>query len=150
AVPAAVGLGLVAATRAGSWLDRIIATLTVVFLSGPEFFIGTLLVVIFAVSLRWLPAVSYASEPQGVIDHIRSMALPVFTLTLAVIPPMARMTRSAVLGVLTSSAIEMAILKGMPRARIILVHALPNALPPIITVVALNLAYLVTGVVVVE
>lgn len=150
AVPISVVLGLLAAMRAGSWFDRLTSGATMVFLSGPEFLVGTLLVILFAVNLRWLPAVSFASEPQGFVDHFRSMTLPVLTLTVAVIAPMARMTRSALLTALTSPAIEMAILKGMPRARIVLLHALPIALPPIITVIALNLAYLVTGVVIVE
>ena len=150
AVPLSVFLGLLAATFSGSWLDRVISAATVVFLSGPEFLLGTLLVIVFAVKLRWLPAVSHASEPVSLVDHLRSMALPVMTLAAAVTPAMTRMTRSAIMTVLTSQATEMAILKGLPRGRVILRHALPNALPPIITVVALNLAYLVTGVVVVE
>ena len=80
----------------------------------------------------------------------RALFLPVLTLTLAVLAPMTRMTRSAVLNVMTSPAIEMAILKGVPRMRIVLWHALPNAFAPIVNVIAINLAYLITGVVVVE
>jgi peptide/nickel transport system permease protein len=150
AVPLSVIMGLCAAMRAGSWFDRTISSATVVFLSGPEFLIGTLLVLVFAVQLRWFPAISFSSEPVGLMDHVRSMALPVLTLTAAIAAPMTRMTRSALLTVLTSPPMEMAILKGLSRRYIVLVHALPNALPPIITVIALNLAYLVTGVVIVE
>ena len=150
AVPLSLCLGLIAALRPGSWIDRGITTATVVLLSAPEFLLGTVLVIFFAVRLRWLPAVSYASEPTVFFDHFRSMALPVMTLTAAVIAPMTRMTRSAMLSVLASPAIEMAVLKGLSRSRIILRHAFKNALPPIITVIALNLGYLVTGVVVVE
>ena len=80
----------------------------------------------------------------------RALFLPVLTPTLAVLAPMTRMTRSAVLNVMTSPAIEMAILKGVPRMRIVLWHALPNAFAPIVNVIAINLAYLITGVVVVE
>lgn len=149
-VPIAVGLGLVAAAAPRSALDRIISTMTVVFLSGPEFLVGTLLVVVFAVKLRWLPAISYAYPPTTIGDHLRSITLPVLTLAGVVVPPMTRMTRSAVISVMNSPAIEMATFKGLTRRHIVLRHALPNALPPIITVVALNLAYLVTGVLVVE
>ncbi len=80
----------------------------------------------------------------------RALALPVTALTFTVVAHMARMTRAAVLNVLSSPAVEMAILKGVPRTRILLVHALPNALAPIINVIALNLAYLISGIVVIE
>ena len=84
------------------------------------------------------------------MEYARVLALPVTALSFTVMAHMARMTRSAVLNVLTSSPIEMAILKGVPKWRIILVHALPNAIAPIVNVVALNLAYLISGIVVIE
>ena len=119
-------------------------------ISGPEFLIATLLVMLFAVSLGWTPAVAYISDGASATQLARALALPVMTLTFALVGPMTRMTRSAVLNVLTSPAIETAILKGASRARIILLHALPNALSPIFNVIAINLAYLVSGVLVVE
>lgn len=150
AVPLALALGLVAAMYPGSLYDRGITLATLCVISGPEFLIATLLVMLFAVTLRWVPAVSYLSDNAEFLQYARALFLPVMTLTFAVLAPMTRMTRSAVLNVMASPAIEMAILKGVPRLRIVLWHALPNAFAPIVNVIAINLAYLITGVVVVE
>lgn len=150
AVPLSLGLGLVAAMYPGTLYDRCITVGTLCVISGPEFLIATILVLIFAVELRWVPAISYLSMDPTFTQYVRALFLPVLTLTFAVLAPMTRMTRSAVLNVMTSPAIEMAILKGVPRMRIVLWHALPNAFAPIVNVIALNLAYLITGVVVVE
>ena len=150
AVPLALALGLVAAMYPGSIYDRSITMATLCVISGPEFLIATLLVMLFAVTLRWVPAVSYLSDNATFLQYVRALFLPVMTLTFAVLAPMTRMTRSAVLNVMASPAIEMAILKGVPRMRIVLWHALPNAFAPIVNVIAINLAYLITGVVVVE
>ncbi len=150
AVPLAVGLGLLAAIRAETAVDRSISIGTLCFISVPEFFIAAMLVFIVAVKLQWLPPLAYVRADAGFLDTLRALALPIATLTLAVLAHMARMTRTAILNVLTSPYIEQAVLKGASRVRIIVRHALPNALAPIINVIALNLAYLVSGVVVVE
>ncbi len=150
AVPLAIALGLLAAIAADSPLDRSISIGTLCFVSVPEFFTAALLVFVLAVQLRWLPPLAYVRPDASFVDMLRSLALPVATLTLAVLAHMTRMTRTAILNVLTSPYIEQALLKGASRVRIILRHALPNALAPIINVVALNLAYLVSGVVIVE
>ena len=150
AVPLALALGLFAAMRPGTFYDRGITIGTLWLISGPEFLIATLLVMLFAVELRWLPAVAYLSDDATLPQMFRALALPVMTLTFAVLAPMTRMTRAAVLSVLSSPAVEMALLKGVPRWRIIVVHAFPNAIAPIANVIAINLAYLVSGVVVVE
>ena len=150
AVPLALTLGLIAAMYPGSLFDRGVTVGTLCVISGPEFLIATVLVLLFAVQLRWVPAVSYLSDNATWVQYFRALFLPVATLTFAVLAPMTRMTRSAVLNVMTSPAIEMAILKGVPRMRIVLWHALPNAFGPIVNVIAINLAYLITGVVVVE
>ncbi len=150
AVPLAIALGLIAAIAADSPLDRSISIGTLCFVSVPEFFTAALLVFVLAVQLRWLPPLAYVRPDASLLDAMRSLALPVATLTLAVLAHMTRMTRTAILNVLTSPYIEQALLKGASRVRVILRHALPNALAPIINVVALNLAYLVSGVVIVE
>lgn len=150
AVPLAVGLGLFAAMRPGSLFDRTLTTGSIGIISAPEFLIATILVLAFAVQLRWLPAISRIPEDGSLVEYARALAMPVATLTAAVLAPMMRMTRSAVLNVLSHPAIEMAILKGVPRRRIILKHALPNAIAPIINVIAVNLAYIIGGVVVIE
>ena len=150
AVPLAVILGLISAMRAGTFLDRSISIGTLCMISLPEFFVAALLVYVFAVQLRWLPALPIVRPDQSLWSALTSMALPVMTLTFAVLAHMARMTRNAVINVLSSAYVEMALLKGVPNWRIILFHAFPNALSPIINVIALNLAYLVAGVVIVE
>ena len=150
AVPLAIALGLIAAIAAETPIDRGISVGTLCFISVPEFFVAALLVFILAVKLHWLPPLAFVRTNAGFLETLRSLALPIATLTLAVLAYMARMTRTAILNVLSSSYIEQAILKGASRTRIILRHALPNALGPIINVIALNLAYLVSGVVVVE
>ncbi len=150
AVPLAIALGLLAAIAADSPLDRSISIGTLCFVSVPEFFTAALLVFVLAVQLRWLPPLAYVRPDASLLDAMRSLSLPVATLTLALLAHMTRMTRTAILNVLTSPYIEQALLKGASRVRVILRHALPNALAPIINVVALNLAYLVSGVVIVE
>jgi peptide/nickel transport system permease protein len=149
-VPIALALGLFSAAHPDGVLDRIVSVSSLVGVSLPEFFTGSLLVLIFAVTFRFLPAVSSVSEFTSTLQNLRSLVLPIMTLTLAVLAHMTRMTRAAILDVMRSPYAEMAILKGVPQKRIILRHALPNALGPIINVIALNLGYLVSGVVVVE
>jgi len=152
AVPLAVILGLIAAIRADSPVDRGISIGTLCFISVPEFFTGVLLVYLLAVQLQWMPAVAnYRNLARGDFSEVlEALALPIATLTFAVLAHMTRMTRAAVLNVMSSPYIEQAILKGASRRRVIIRHALPNALAPIVNVIALNLAYLVSGVVVVE
>jgi peptide/nickel transport system permease protein len=150
AVPLAVTLGLYTAMRPGSWFDRSLTTGSIAIVSAPEFLIATLLVLTFAVELRWLPAIARISESSSPGEVFIALAMPVATLTAAVLAPMMRMTRSAILNVLSHPSIEMAILKGVPRRTIILKHALPNAIAPIINVIAVNLAYIIGGVLVVE
>ncbi|SEM39777.1 peptide/nickel transport system permease protein [Roseovarius azorensis] len=149
-VPLSLILGLLAATRPRSLIDRAVSHLTLMSVSAPEFLIATLLVMLFAVHLNWLPAISNISSADDIGALARSIALPVLTLSLMVLAPMTRMTRNSVLSVLGSPAIETAILKGLSRRRIVLFHALPNAIAPIVNIIAMNLAYLVSGVVVVE
>ena len=150
AVPLSILLGLISAMKAGSFTDRSISIGTLCAISLPEFFLAALLVFVFAVKLRWFPAIPSMRPGMSFLSILNSLALPIMTLTLAVMAHMARMTRNAILSVLSANYIEMAILKGVPRYQIILLHAFPNALSPIINVVALNLAYLISGVVIVE
>lgn len=150
AVPLAVILGLVAAIWAETLIDRFISITTLCFISVPEFFIAALLVFLLAVQLQWFPPLAFVDTNAGFFERLEALVLPIATLTFAITAHMTRMTRTAVLNVLSSPYIEQAILKGASRFRIILRHALPNALSPIINVIALNLAYLVSGVVVTE
>ncbi len=150
AVPAAIILGLFCALKPNGWLDRFISTVSLTLISVPDFLIAILLVTVFAVHLGWLPAIATLRPGQEIGTVIRMLVLPVTVLVFTVLAHMVRMTRTTVVNVLTTPAIEMAILKGVPRWRLLLVHALPNALAPIANVVALNLAFLISGIVVIE
>lgn len=150
AVPLSITLGLAAAMFPGGRVDRLVTVSTLFLLSVPEFFIAATLVLVFAVHLQWLPAITYATEYESVWQLVKSLALPILTLTTSVVAHMARMTRAALINVMTSPYIEMAILKGVPRRRIVLRHALLNAVGPVVNVIALNLAYLIGGVTIVE
>jgi peptide/nickel transport system permease protein len=150
AVPLAVGLGVLAAIRRDSALDRAISIATLSTISVPEFFVGYLLILLLAVQFPLFPSLATVSPGMGLGQSLYTVALPALTLTLVVVAHMMRMTRAAVVDVLSAPYVEMARLKGLPERQVVVRHALPNALGPIATVVALNLAYLVVGVVVVE
>ena len=150
AIPLSMSLGLLAAMYPGTRLDRIVTFSTLSLISVPEFLVATFLVLILAVQLKWLPSIAYMSGTESGWQLIRALAMPTLTLVIVASSQIIRMTRATVLNVMSSPYIEMAILKGVPRRRIILRHALFNAIGPIVNVIALNLAYLVSGVVIVE
>jgi len=149
-VPLAVGLGILAALYRNSFYDRCVNVVTLTSISFPEFFVAYILILFLAVKLGIFPSISNVSPDTEFWDRVYRVALPALTLTLVVIAHMMRMTRAAIINLLASPYIEMANLKGMPRSRIIVRHALPNAWAPIINVIVINLAYLVVGVVIVE
>ncbi|UVC12277.1 ABC transporter permease (plasmid) [Rhizobium sp. TH2] len=150
AVPFALTLGITSAMMRGTLYDRIVTVLTIGVISVPEFMIATSAVLFFAVYLQWLPAISFANEAHTLTDMLRVYAMPVITLTFGVSAQMIRMTRAAVVETLNTPYAEMALLKGASRSRIVLKHALPNALGPIVNAVALSLSYLLGGVIIVE
>ena len=150
AVPLSIVLGLLSALKPNGALDRTISTVTLALISLPDFLTAIILVTLFAVTWKFFPAIVNIRSDDGITDIMHALVLPVATLVFAVLAHMVRMTRTVVLNVLTSPPIEMALLKGVPRWRILIVHALPNALAPIVNVIALNLAYLIAGIVVIE
>jgi peptide/nickel transport system permease protein len=150
AVPLAVGLGILAAIKEGKWPDKLANIVSLAAISMPEFFLGQLLIFILAVQLRWFPSLATVFNSMHFTEKLYVVFMPAVCLTLLVTAHMLRMTRSSVLAIMSQPYIEMAFLKGLSRTRVIFVHALPNAASPIITVVALNLAYLIVGVVVIE
>ncbi|MBN8629377.1 MAG: ABC transporter permease [Rhodobacterales bacterium] len=150
AVPVSIALGLMAALYRNTLFDRGVNVITLMTISFPEFFVGYILILVFSAKLQWLPSIANIPDDASLGTFLNAAFLPALTLTLVITAHMMRMTRAAIINLLARPYIEMAGLKGMPRARVILRHALPNALAPIINVVALNLAYLITGVVVVE
>ncbi len=150
AVPLALGLGILSSIREGSIMDRAASIISLATISFPEFFVSYILIVIFASQLGWLPSLATVYDGMGFWDRVDATTLPAITLTLVVVAHMLRMTRTSTLAVMSTPYVETAFLKGLSRSRVVLNHALPNALGPIINVVAINLAYLVVGVVVVE
>ena len=150
AIPLAIILGVLAALYRETWFDKSISMATLSTISFPEFFVGYILIVVLAVELNVFPSIANVGPHMEFWEKVYAMALPALTLMLVCVAHMMRMTRAAIINLLMSSYIEMANLKGMTRSRVILYHALPNALSPIINVVVLNLAYLVVGVVIVE
>ncbi len=150
AVPLSLLLGILAALYRNSFYDRAVNVFTLTSISFPEFFVAYILILFFAVKFGWFPGISNISTDLSIGDKLFRSLLPAATLTLVVVAHMMRMTRAAIINLLASPYIEMARLKGIRPTKIIIRHALPNALAPIVNVIAINLAYLVVGVVVVE
>ena len=149
AVPAAIVIGLVAAITQGSIFDRIVNVISLLAISIPDYLVGYLLIIYVALPFG-LSSIANVTDDMPLAGRMALVFLPMLTLMSTVLAHMMRMTRASVLSVMASPYIEMAVLKGLPKWRIVVQHAFPNALAPIISVVALNLAYLVVGVVVVE
>ena len=150
AVPLSVGLGIVAAINEGKAVDKVANVLSLMTISVPEFFIAYILILFLAVQYDIFPSLSTVFADMSFTERLYVAALPAATLTMLVMAHMLRMTRTSVLSIMSQPYIEMAFLKGLSRSHVILRHALPNAAAPIISVVALNLAYLIVGVVVIE
>ena len=150
AVPFAITLGVIVALLRNTLFDRVANVLTLTSISSPEFFLGYILILYFAVKWQMFPAISSLSDGMSFPELLERTFLPALTLVLVVTAHMMRMTRAAIINLLASPYIEMARLKGTPPWKVIVKHALPNAWAPIINVIALNLAYLITGVVLVE
>jgi len=149
AIPLALLLGFLAALYRNTWFDRLVNVVTLTSISFPEFFIAYILI-FFLAQGGYFSSISDVGSTTPFGERVHATFLPALTLTLVVVAHMMRMMRAAIVNVLAAPYIEMARLKGIPRWRIVLTHALPNALAPVINVVALNLAYLIVGVVVVE
>ena len=150
AIPVALILGILAALYRNSLYDRGVNLFTLTSISFPEFFVAYILILFFAIKLGWFPGISNISTELSFTDKLYRTLLPAASLTLVVVAHMMRMTRTSIINLLSSPYIEMAQLKGIKPLRIITRHALPNALAPIVNVIAINLAYLVVGVVIVE
>jgi peptide/nickel transport system permease protein len=149
-VPLALALGILCALWRGSTFDRFVSMTSVAVVSVPEFLVATLAVLIFAVQLKWLPALAYAVDISSPGQMLRSLAMPVVSLGSVIIAQMLRMTRAALIDQLGAPYIEMVRLKGASPARAVLAHALPNAVGPIANAVALSLSYLLGGVIIIE
>lgn len=149
-LPLAITAGAWAARHNGSRFDRALRLIARCTISAPEFFTGYAVIFIFALWLGWLPSSVPLRPGMALSAQLQAMILPVLVLFLAVAGHVVITTRSALLDILSQPWIEMARLKGLSEARILWQHALPNAIGPIANVALLNLAYMITGVMVVE
>jgi len=146
----AVPAGIISAVRKHSKLDHAVTLVAFLGLSMPDFWVGILLIIVFAANLQWLPAIGYAPLSQGFWPWFSHLILPAIAVGTAFAAIIARMIRSAMLEVLKTDYMSVARSKGLKNWRIIMVHALPNALVPVVTVMGLAIALLMAGAVVVE
>ena len=146
-----VGLGAAAALRKNGWFDHVTSVTALAVTSLPEFVVAiSLIILLSTVVFHWLPAVSLLPPGTYAWSQPKLLILPVATLVIVIVPYIFRMMRAAMIEALESDYVEMARLKGVPEWRVVLVHALPNAIAPTIQVIGLNFLYLAGGVVVVE
>lgn len=151
AIPLAIGIGTWSALKKDTAVDNVTGIVTLVLASLPEFVVGVLLVLLLSTGLFHLfPAVFVQVPGQQVWNNPAALVLPVLTLVLAVCPYIIRIMRATMLEVLNSQYVQQARLKGLPERTVILRHAIPNAIGPVAQVIALQLAWLIGGVVIVE
>lgn len=149
-MPLALVLGVLAGANEGKAVDRTISIGGLAFTATPEFVTGIFLILIFGVWIQAFPAVAIFTSPNAVFENPKLLVLPVLTLTAAELGYVARMTRSSMVEVMDAAYIRTAFIKGMPRRRVIINHALRNALLAPITIIMLHVNWLIGGVVVVE
>ena len=150
AIAVAVPLGVVAAWKAGSLIDRLVMGLAVMGFSVPVFVVGYVLAYVFALELGWLPVQGYTPIEQGLWPWLSNLILPAVTLGLVYIALIARVTRATMLDVLSQDYVRTARAKGLSQGPVLFVHALKNAAVPIVTVIGIGIALLIGGAVVTE
>ena len=149
-VPLGILLGLVAALRRNSWLDQAISVGSLAFIGLPEFVSGVILISLFTVQLRWLPAQSSIPPDTGFVEALPYLVLPAVTVALTSLAYVVRMTRSSTVDVLQMDYVRTANLKGLPPAKVLFTHVLRNSLLPTVTVVAIGIGWLIGGLIVTE
>jgi peptide/nickel transport system permease protein len=142
--------GIIAALRQNTWVDQVAMMIAMLGISIPNFFLGLLMIIFFAVQLGWLPSGGYVPFTQDPIGWLRSTTMPAISLALLQAGLLARITRSGMLEVLRQDYVRTARAKGLPERQVILKHALANALIPIVTVVGIIISLLLSGAVVTE
>ena len=150
AVVLAVPVGVLAAWRARTWVDRVVMGLSVCGLSVPVFVLGYLLIYFFAIRLGWLPVQGYVSLAQGLWPCLRSIVLPSLALGSIYMALIARITRASLLEVLEEDYVRTAHAKGLSTLTVVVTHALRNASIPIVTIIGVGLTLLIGGVVITE
>jgi peptide/nickel transport system permease protein len=149
-IPTALILGIITALWRDKFPDIIISTIAIFSMTIPEFISATLLILVVAIWLEWLPGIVIVSTDATFLELLPNIILPVIAIAMIMTAHMARMVRSSVIQVMASDYVQMAILKGVPYWKMVFKHVLPNALLPAINVVALTIAWLLGGVVVTE
>ena len=146
----AIPLGVIAAWKHGTWIDRGVMVLAVFGFSTPVFVLGYLLAYLFALKLDWLPVQGFTSITVGIVPFLRSLALPTIALGLIYVALLARITRAAMLEVLSQDYVRTAKAKGVGQRSVLFVHALKNAAVPIVTIIGIGVALLIGGAVITE
>jgi peptide/nickel transport system permease protein len=150
AIVVAVPLGVVAAARAGSWIDRVVMSFSVLGFSVPVFVLAYILILTFSVQLEWLPVQGYRNIRDGVWEWLRHMILPSVALGTVYAALIARMTRASMLDVLAQDYIRTATAKGLAPGQVLTGHALKNAAIPVVTIIGMGIALLISGAIVTE
>jgi peptide/nickel transport system permease protein len=150
AVAVAIPLGTLAASRAGSWLDRSVMGFSVLGFSAPVFVVGYVLIYVFCVTLGWFPVQGYQRIEDGLGGFLYRLVLPSITLSIVYIALLARITRTSVMEILNEDHVRTARAKGLSGFQVVVKHALRNAAVPIVTVIGVSVALLISGVVVTE
>lgn len=145
-----IPIGVISAVRRGGWLDRLLMMFSILGAAVPTFFLGIVLILIFAVNRRWLPAGGYVPIAEDPVAHFKAMIMPAFALGFSSAGLLARLVRSTMLDVLRDDYIRTAYAKGVTERRVITRHALRNALIPALTVIGASLGGLLGGAVVTE
>lgn len=149
-IPLAIVLGVLAALRRDRTPDMVISGGSIFAMTIPEFVTATVLIYIFSIQLQWFPAVTTVRHNAPIVDLLPNIILPMITLALVMMAHILRMIRSAMIDVMASDFVQMARLKGVPYWRIVFLHALPSAMLPAINIIALTIAWLLGGVVIIE
>ncbi len=149
-IPLAIILGVMAALRRDKPADMMISGTSIFAMTIPEFVTATVLIFIFSIQLQWFPAVTTVRHNAPIADLIPNIILPMITLALVMMAHILRMIRSAMIDVMASDFVQMACLKGVPYWHIVFLHALPSAMLPAINIIALTIAWLLGGVVIIE
>jgi peptide/nickel transport system permease protein len=149
-VPIAIGLGLIAAVNRETWIDRTISSFVVFNFALPEYVLGLMLILCFSIWWNILPGVSLIAAGSNPLDKPLALVLPVFVVTMGLITYVSQITRATMIEVLDSAYIRTARLKGMSRATVLLRHALPNVMLPVIAEVGMHLGYVIGGIVIIE
>ena len=149
-IPLAIFLGVVAGLTRDRWPDIVVSMTAIFGMTLPEYVTATFLIFLFSIQLQWFPAVTTVPPDAPITELLPNIILPIITLTLVMMAHILRLVRTSMIDVMISDYVQMARLKGVPYMRVVFYHALPNAMLPTINIVALTIAWLLGGVLIIE